>query len=98
TVIFPVVAAGETTAVIDMSSFTTKLVAFTPLNLTSVAPMKCAPVIATDVPTGPLVGAKLVMVATGGVMVKFIELTTVPPGVVTEIGPVVAPLGTVMLI
>ena len=30
--------------------------------------------------------------------VKFVALSTVPPGVVTTIGPVVAPLGTATVI
>src|SRR5436190_24181821 len=50
------------------------------------------PLIVTLVPTGPLVGVKLVM--DGGRIVKAV-LPMVPPGVVTLIGPVVAPAGTV---
>jgi hypothetical protein len=62
--------------------------------VTDVAPVKLVPLIWTAVPTGPLVGAKLVMV--GGLStVKLLELVAVPPGVVTLIGPVVAPEGTV---
>jgi hypothetical protein len=34
----------------------------------------------------------------GDVTVKFVELEAVPPGVVTLIGPLVAPAGTVALI
>jgi hypothetical protein len=33
-----------------------------PLNATDVAPVKFVPVMVTDVPTGPLVGVKLVIV------------------------------------
>jgi hypothetical protein len=48
----------------------------------------------TLVPTGPLVGVKLVIV--GGLMtVKLLALLAVPPDVVTLSGPVVAPAGTV---
>jgi len=52
----------------------------------------------TLVPTGPLVGAKLVIVGgLGGlaVTVKSPALLAVPLGVVTAIGPLVAPEGTV---
>ena len=67
-----------------------KVVAFTPLNATAVAPVKFVPVIVTLVPTGPLVGAKLVIVG-AGTTVKLLALVAVPPGVVTLTGPVVAP-------
>ena len=48
-------------------------------------------------PAGPVVGVKL---ETTGMTctVKFVELLTVPPGVVTEIAPVVAPTGTAAVI
>ena len=39
-----------------------KLVALTPLNVTAVAPVKLVPLSVTLLPTGPLVGAKLVIV------------------------------------
>ena len=69
-------------------------VAVVPLNLTAVAPVKSVPLIVTLVPTGPLVGAMLVIV--GGLStVKLEALVAVPPGVVTLSGPVVAPAGTV---
>src|SRR5258705_5105338 len=75
-------------------------VAFTPLNATAVAPVKFVPVIVTLVPTGPLVGVKLVIVGgCGGVVtVNALALVAVPPGVVTVTGPVVAPAGTLVLI
>ena len=66
----------------------------TPLNATAVAPVKFVPLIVTLVPTGPLVGAKLVIVG-AGTTVKLLALVAVPPGVVTLTGPVVAPAGTV---
>jgi hypothetical protein len=66
-----------------------------PLNATDVAPVKLAPVIVTAVPTGPLVGEKLVI---HGPTVKLVALVAVPAGVVTLIGPVVAPEGTVAVI
>jgi hypothetical protein len=74
------------------------VVALVPLNLTDVAPVRFVPVIATEVPTGPLVGAKLVIVGPPVATVKLLALVAVPAGVVTEIGPVVAPLGTVAVI
>ena len=58
------------------------------------APVKFVPLIVTLVPTGPLVGEKLVMVG-GLVTVKLLLLVAVPSGVVTLTGPVVAPAGTV---
>ena len=68
--------------------------AVTPLKVTAVAPVKFVPLIVTLVPTGPLVGVKLVIV--GGLnTVKLLALVAVPPDVVTPIGPVVAPAGTV---
>jgi hypothetical protein len=74
-------------------------VAWTPLNLTKVVPVKFVPVIVTDVPTGPLVGLNDVIVgAPGPVTLKFVALVAVPPGVVTAINPVVAPIGTVAVI
>jgi len=66
----------------------------TPLNATAVAPLKFVPLIVTLVPTGPLVGAKLVIVG-AGTTVKLLALVAVPPAVVTLTGPVVAPVGTV---
>src|SRR5438093_10055169 len=96
TAIFPVVAPVGTVALMLVSELTWKVVADVPLNFTLVAPVKCVPVIDTFVPTGPLVGVNDVML--GGfpldVTVKLLELVPVPFGVVTAIGPVVAPLGT----
>jgi hypothetical protein len=98
TAIGPVVAPVGTVAVIWVFELTVK-VAATPMNLTEVAPVKFVPVIVTDVPTGPLVGLNDVIVgAPAPVTVKFVALVAVPPGVVTAIGPVVAPVGTVAVI
>ena len=69
-------------------------VALTPLNLTAVAPVKSVPLTVTLVPTGPLVGVKLLMEG-GAATVKLLPLVAVPPGVFTLMGPVVAPAGTV---
>ena len=71
-------------------------VAALPPNETAVAPVKFVPVMVTPVPTTPLAGAKEVM---AGVTVKRVVVTTGPlPGVVTVMGPVVAPAGTVVVI
>jgi len=57
----PVVAPVGTVAWIVVAEVTVKL-ALTPLNVTVVAPVKFVPLIVTLVPTGPLVGVKLVIV------------------------------------
>src|SRR5881396_3315149 len=100
TEIGPVVAPEGTVAVICASPSTVKLPAtLVPLNRTSVAPVKPDPVIVTEVPTGPELGENPVMVGgDGAVTVKSPELVAVPPGATTEIGPVVAPEGTVAVI
>src|SRR5262249_53350955 len=59
----------------------------------AVAPVKAAPLIVTGVATAPLVGSKLVML--GGLTMKELELVPLPAEVVTETGPVIAPIGTV---
>lgn len=92
---FPVVAPGGTVAVILMDELTVKELAATPLNVTDLAPVKLAPLIATRAPTCPLVGEKLVIL---GATVKLVELVSVPPGVVTLMVPVVAVAGTVAVI
>jgi hypothetical protein len=71
---------------------TVKLAAFTPLNVTAVAPVKLVPLIVTVVPAPPLVGVKPVIV---GTTLKLVALVAVPAGVVTPSGPVVAVAGTV---
>jgi hypothetical protein len=76
-----------------VADVTVKLAA-APLNLTLVAPVKLVPLIVTAVPTGPLVGVKLVIVG-GLTTVKLLALVAVPPAVATLSGPVVAPAGTV---
>jgi hypothetical protein len=64
------------------------------LNATAAAPVKPVPLIVTLVPTGPLVGVKLVIVGPV-VTVNGLPLIAAPPGVVTLSVPVVAPDGTV---
>jgi len=90
----PVVAPVGTVKVIWEIAFTVKLLAMVPLNLTAETPVKLVPVRITAVPTAPLLGLKLVIVGATTVTVKLVLLVAVPPGVVTEMGPVVAPLGT----
>jgi hypothetical protein len=94
TEIGPVVAPLGTVAVICVAELTVYDVAATPLNLTAVAPVKFVPVMTTDVPTGPLVGVKLVIVGAPDVTVKT-GVLPVPPWFCTAMKPVVAPVGTV---
>jgi len=93
TEIGPVAAPAGTAAVIWAAEFTVKA-ALVPLNWTDVAPVKLVPVMTTLVPTGPLVGEKPEIVG-AGITMNGAVLVAVPPGVVTEIGPVVAAAGTV---
>jgi hypothetical protein len=57
--------------------------------------VKFVPVIVTAAPTGPLAGVKLAIVG-AETTVNGPPLVADPPGVVTVIGPVVAPDGTVV--
>jgi hypothetical protein len=71
-------------------------VAAVPLNLTVLLPCvepKFVPAIVTDVPAGPEVGDKLLMLGAGTVTVKLTPLLAWPP-TVTITFPVVAPIGT----
>jgi hypothetical protein len=98
TEIGPVVAASGTVAVICVSESTLN-VAETSLNFTAVAPVNALPVIVTLVPTGPLVGENDVICGGGAALTtKSVALVAVPAGVVTLIGPVCAPFGTVAVI
>lgn len=97
TLILPDTAPAGTVAVILVAEFTEKVVAATPPNFTAVAPVKPVPLMVTTVPTGPLVGVNEVI--DGAVVtVKSDALVAVPPGVVTVIFPVTAPLGTLAVI
>src|SRR5215472_14195871 len=78
----------------SVDELTTKLGSAVPLNVTEVAPVKFAPWMSTLVPTGPLGGVKELIAGGDGVTVNGPPVVSVPPGVVTEIGPVVAPTGT----
>ena len=64
TLIEPLVAPAGTVALIDVADTTLKM-ALVSLNFTAVAPMKFVPVMVTLVPTGPIVGEKLVIVGAG---------------------------------
>ena len=90
----PVVAAAGTVAVICVEEFTTN-VASTPLKDTVLVPVKPAPLITTEVPTGPFVGLSEVMT---GATAKSVALVAVPAALTTLILPVVAPFGTVAVI
>ena len=74
---------------------TAKEAAARPLKVTAVGFQRSVPVIVTLLPGNPLAGSTLVMV--GGVSSKEAALVAVPPGVVTEMGPLVAAAGTVAL-
>jgi len=88
--------APEGTVVVTVPELFTVNVAAVPPNLTAVTPVKFVPVIVTPVPNPPKVGAKEVM---AGVTVKRVVVTIGPlPDVVTVMGPVVAPAGTVVVI
>jgi hypothetical protein len=93
TLILPVTAPAGTVAVILVAELTEKVVAATPPNFTEVAPVKAVPLMVTTVPAGPLVGVNEVIEG-AVVTVKFAALVAVPPGVVTVIFPVTAPVGT----
>jgi hypothetical protein len=96
TVIGPVVALTGTVAITRVSDVALKVDASTPLKATALMLVKPVPVIITVAPAGALVGEKPVTV--GGGTVNEVELETMPPGVVTLMGPVTAPTGTVALI
>jgi len=91
----PVVAPAGTVAV-TIPSFTNVNAAAVPWNRTNVTPVKFDPRSVTEVPTGPLVGEKLVIF--GPVTVNTPDDVPVPDGFVTEILPDVAPFGTVAVI
>ncbi len=96
--ITPVVAPAGTTAVILVVVEDLTL-ATTPLNLTVLLPgvaLKLTPVIMMSAPVAALTGVKFEMVGTG--TVKLPALFPVIPFMVTDIGPVVAPAGTDVVI
>jgi hypothetical protein len=92
----PLVAPGGTTAVIAMV-VEEVTVAESPLKVTALLPgvvLKFVPEIVTVAPGAPLVGLYPVIVGVGS-SVKLDPLVTVTPLTVTEIGPLVAPAGTI---
>jgi|ERR1043166_269835 hypothetical protein len=93
----PVVAPFGTVVVIWVAVFAV-IVAEVPFKLKPVALLKLVPLITTGVPTGPAVGLNPVIVGAETVTTKLVAEVAVPPGVVTENGPPVAPLGTVAVI
>src|SRR2546422_873059 len=86
-----VAAPAGTEVVICVSEFTVKLAAVEP-NVTPVATVKPDPVSVTVEPTGAAVGENAEITT---VTLKFVELLPVPFPLVTEIGAVSAPTGTV---
>src|SRR3972149_5735547 len=97
TEICPELAPAGTVALICVFETTVNAPASVGPNLTAVAPSKPVPSIVTSVPTGPEVGEKP-LIEGGGMTVKLPELVAVPPGVMTDICPELAPAGTVALI
>ena len=93
--IFPVAAPAGTTKLSDPADRTVKLTTLAAPSFTAVAPPRFVPLTVTVVPAPPLAGEKPVTVgATAALLtVNLVELVAVPPGVVTEIVPVFAPLG-----
>src|SRR5712691_12886625 len=90
----PVTAPAGTEVVICASEFTVKLATVEP-NVTPVATVKPDPVSVTVEPTGAAVGENAEITT---VTLKFVELLPVPFPLVTEIGAVSAPTGTVAVI
>src|SRR5205823_5973017 len=91
---FPVIAPLGTKATM-LVAFQLVGVAAIPLNVTVLVPCdapKFAPVIVTEVPRGPKVGLRLVILG-GTITVNATGLLGTPP-TVTTILPVVAPAGT----
>lgn len=98
TVINPEVAPAGTVVVICPSVSTVYGEAGMPLNFTALAPVKPIPLITTVAPVNPAVGVNPVTVgppATVKFGVPRLTVLAVPPAVITVIGPVVAPAGTV---
>ena len=97
TVILPVVAPEGTVAVTEVAVLVVN-VAVIPLNLTAVTPVRFVPVMVTLVPTLPLVGVNDVMVGRRDHGEVGRAVRRAATAVVTWIGPVVAPVGTVAVI
>jgi hypothetical protein len=93
----PVEAPAGPLVLIWVAELTTNA-AVTPLNLTDVALVKFVPVRTIASPTLPEVGEKEVTVGARRITVNVPALVAVPIAVVTWIGPVIAPWGTVAVI
>lgn len=93
--IVPVTAPVGTVSVTSVLDFTLNSVAATPPKMTALVWLRLTPVMVTLVPTGPLAGVKLVIC---GVTRKGRLLVSVPLGVTTVRLPVLAPVGTVVVI
>jgi hypothetical protein len=96
TAIAPVAAAAGTVAWISVGE-TTANVAATPPNVTLLAPAKLVPEMVTAAPGGPDAGENCAIVGPAApvfVTVNAVPLWTLPDGVVTVTGPVLAPAGT----
>jgi hypothetical protein len=96
TVMFPVPAPTGTVVVMEVASDDV-IEAVVPLNFTTGLPSKLVPEIITVAPTAPLVGVKFEMVGVERT-VKLVRDVPVSIPTVTEIVPVLAPDGTVVVI
>jgi hypothetical protein len=97
TVMLPV-SAPEGTVAVMVESETALNVAAVLLKLTPVVPVKALPLMVTEDPTVAEAGETPVMLGAGSdVTVNEAVLLAVPRAVVTLIGPLVAPTGTVAL-
>ena len=94
---FPVLAPVGTVVEICVALFTVKDAAV-PFRVSAVAPVRLVPVTVTAVPAWPEAGLKLTIVGAEAVTVKLVAEVALPAGVVTEIFPVAAPVGTVVVI
>src|SRR5437016_7913170 len=92
TTTLPVVAPPGTDATM-LVALQLVVLAGVPLEVTAPVVPNFVPVMVTAVPTGPVVGFRLVMAGAEEVTVKFTPLLAIPPTVTTTL-PVVAPLGT----
>src|SRR5437660_854447 len=92
TTTLPVVAPLGTDATM-LVALQLVVLAVVPLKVTVPVVPKLVPVMVTAVPTGPVVGFRLVMAGADEVTVKLTPLLAIPPTVTTTL-PVVAPLGT----
>jgi hypothetical protein len=100
TTTLPVVAPMGTLTVMLLALQVLAVPAETPLNVTVLLPWlapKLDPAIVTELPIAPEVGFRLAIAGAGIVTVKLTELLACPPTVTTT-PPVVAPLGTLMVI